>query len=151
MHRAEIRKGISPMIVLNDVNQIRTILTEASVIAVVGLSPKEERPSNMVARYLIEVGYKVIPVNPGHDRILGLPCYPTLLSVPDNVDIVNIFRKSENVGPIVQQAIEIDCKVIWMQLGIINHLAAEIARQHGKKVIMDRCIKIDHSNLLVSK
>jgi uncharacterized protein len=139
------------MIVINDVDQIRQLLSEASVIAIVGLSPKEERPSNMVARYLLGAGYTVIPVNPGHDRILGLTCYPSLLSIPGKVDIVDIFMRSEKVEPIVQQAIEIDCQVVWMQLGVINPLAAEMARQHGKKVIMDRCIKIDHSNLIASR
>ncbi|MBM9606213.1 CoA-binding protein [Desulfopila inferna] len=139
------------MIALNDLNKIRNLLAEAKVIAIVGLSPKEERPSNMVARYLIDAGYTILPVNPGHDRILGLPCFPSLLSIEDNVDIVDIFRKSEDVGPIVQQAIQIDCKVIWMQLGISNHAAAEIAWQHGKEVVMDRCIKVDHANLLAPK
>ncbi len=139
------------MIALNDLNKIRKLLAETKVIAIVGLSPNQERPSNMVARYLIDAGYTILPVNPGHDRILGLPCFPSLLSIEDHVDIVDIFRKSEDVGPIVQQAMEIDCKVIWMQLGIVNHAAAEIAWQHGKEVVMDRCIKVDHANLLASK
>ena len=102
----------------------------------------------MVARYLIEAGYTVIPVNPGHDMILGEKCYPSLLDIPCSVDIANIFRKSEDVGPIVEQAIEKGCSTIWMQQGIVNQDAAATARQHGLKVIMDRCIKVDHNNLL---
>lgn len=135
------------MISLNNTEEIRSILSTSKTIAVVGLSPKKERPSNGVARYLIEVGYTVVPVNPGHDSILGLPCYPSLRDIPIDIDIVNIFRKSEDVEPIIHQALEIDCRVIWMQQGVINHLAAEVARQRGKNVIMDRCIKVDHAAL----
>lgn len=131
-------------------DEIRQILKETKTIAVIGCSPKEERPSHGVARYLIEVGYRVIPVNPGHEEILGQRCYPSLLDVPEDVDIADIFRRSEEVEPIVMQALEKDCKTIWMQQGIINHLAAEIARQRGKKVIMDRCIKVDHANLIAN-
>jgi len=131
----------------NNISEIPQLLAEARVIAVVGLSPKTERPSNMVARYLIQAGYTVIPVNPGHDQILGKRCYPSLLDIPNHIDIANIFRKSEDVGPIVQQAIEKGCTTLWMQLGIVNHDAAATARQFGLKVIMDRCIKVDHTNL----
>lgn len=136
------------MIILNPLNEITNILQESTTIAVVGLSPKEARPSNMVARYLIESGYTIIPVNPGHSKILGLNCYSDLLSIPEQVDIVDIFRRAEDVGPIVQQAIEIKSSTIWMQQGIINIAAAELARKNGLHVIMDRCIKIDHANLL---
>ncbi len=136
------------MIVLNQLDEVKTIIEESRTIAVVGLSPNVSRPSNMVAKYLIKAGYTIIPVNPGHDEILGLSCYTDLLSIPEPVDIVNIFRKAEEVGPIVQQAIEIKCKTVWMQQGIINHAAAQLARKNGIKVIMDRCLKIDHANLL---
>lgn len=136
------------MINLNNISEIPQLLTEAQVIAVVGLSPKAERPSNMVARYLKQAGYIVIPVNPGHDQILGERCYPSLLDVPIRIDIANIFRRSEDVGPIVHQAIEKGCTAIWMQQGIVNHDAAAQAKQHGIKVVMDRCIKVDHDNLL---
>ncbi len=132
----------------NDMAEIPQLLEEASVIAVVGLSPKNERPSNMVARYLIKSGYSVIPVNPGHDQILGLRCYPSLIDIPGRIDIVNIFRKAKDVGPIVQQTIKKGCSCIWMQQGIVNHEAAATAKRHGIKVIMDRCIKVDHANLL---
>ncbi len=136
------------MITLNQLDEIKVIVEKSKTIAVVGLSPKESRPSNMVARYLINAGYKIIPVNPGHDSILGLRCYADLLAIPERVDIVDIFRRAEDVGPIVQQAVEIRCKTIWMQQGIINHAAAELARKNGLHVVMDRCIKIDHAKLL---
>jgi predicted CoA-binding protein len=136
------------MINLNDMTEVPKLLAEAQVIAVVGLSPKRERPSNMVARYLIEAGYIVIPVNPGHEQILGKRCYSSLLEILGRVDIANIFRKSEDVGPIVQQAVEKGCTTVWMQQGIVNHDAAVTARKNGLKVIMDRCIKVDHLNLL---
>lgn len=135
------------MLSLNQLDIIPRLLTETNVIAVVGLSPKPERPSNTVADYLIRAGYDVIPVNPGQEKILGRKCYPDLLSIPGKVDIVNIFRKSEDVGPVVDQALEIGCKGIWMQLGVINHAAAQKASEQGIPVIMDRCIKIDHHNL----
>lgn len=102
----------------------------------------------MVARYLIEAGYTVIPVNPGQSEILGLACYANLSEIPVNVDIVDIFRRSEEVFPIVEAAVEIGAKAVWMQQGIINHEAADFARERGLTVIMDRCIKIDHQDLL---
>ncbi len=110
----------------------------------VGISPKKHRPSHQVTRYLFDAGFTVVPVNPGQNEILGLPCYPDLLSIDRSIDIVNIFRRSEHVLPIVRDAITIGAKVIWMQEGIINDSAAEVARQAGLQVIMDRCIKIDH-------
>jgi uncharacterized protein len=127
--------------------EIKEILERSQTIAVVGLSPKEMRPSNLVARYLIDVGYKVIPVNPGHDEILGQRCYPNLVAIDEPVDIVDIFRKPEEVLPIVDDAIAIGAKVIWMQFGVINHQAAARAKEAGLLVIMDRCLKIDHSDL----
>lgn len=102
----------------------------------------------MVAQYLINTGFTIFPVNPGHDSILGLQCYPDLLSIRQDVDIVDVFRKSEDVLPIVEQAIEIGASTIWMQQGIVNLNAADVARKNNLQVIMDRCIKIDHANLL---
>lgn len=126
----------------------RTLLQEAKTIAVVGLSPKEVRPSNMVARYLIDAGYDVIPVNPGRDSILGLRCYPNLSEIPVAVDIVDIFRRSEDVYPIVEEAVKIGAVAVWMQQGIVHQEAADLARENGLIVIMDRCIKTDHRDLL---
>jgi len=132
------------MIELLPQQQIQDILHNNTAIAVVGLSPKPERPSNQVAQYMLTAGYRIIPVNPGHREILGQPCYPDLLSVPEDVDIVNIFRRSEQVQPVVQDAITKKAKVIWMQAGIINEEAAKLAKDQGLLVIMDRCIKVDH-------
>ncbi len=124
------------------------ILNKAQVIAVVGLSPKEARPSNMVARYLLDVGYQIIPVNPGQEEILGQRCYPSLDVVPGKVDVVSIFRRSEEVYPVVQQAVKKGVLAIWMQLGVVNPEAAALAREHGIYVTMDHCVKIDHQDLL---
>lgn len=127
--------------------EISRIIKSFRNIAVVGLSPKENRPSNQVARYLIEAGYNVIPVNPGQQEILGRTCYPDLESIRGPVEIVDIFRRPEDIPPIVSSAITIGAKVIWMQLGIVNDEAAKQARDAGLSVIMDRCLKIDHQNL----
>ena len=133
------------MINFNNLAEIPQLLRDSTTVAVVGLSPKRERPSNMVARYLTNAGYTIYPVNPGQDEILGQKCYPSLLEIPGHVDIVNIFRNAEHVGPIVEHAVQLDCTCIWMQQGIINHDAAERARTKGKIVIMDCCIKVDHA------
>lgn len=132
---------------LADFTKIKEMLGTAHRIAVVGLSPKENRPSNMVARYLIDNGYTVIPVNPGQTEILGLPCYPNLAAIPEPVDIVDIFRRPEDVGPIVQEAITVQAKAVWMQEGVVNETAAAQAKAAGLFVVMDRCIKTDHAHL----
>ena len=132
----------------NDI-QILSLLSESTTIAVVGLSPKSQRPSNSVALYLIAQGYKVIPVNPGHSEILGLACYPNLGAIPLAVDIVNIFRKPSEVGPIVDQAVEFGTGAVWMQKGIVNQEAVRRAEEAGLSVIMDRCIKVEHSRLIL--
>lgn len=123
---------------------IQEILSSTRTIAVVGASPKDKRPSNQVARYLLEAGYHVIPVNPGQTEILGLPCHPDLKAIPEPVDLVDIFRKAADIMPVVLEAIEINAKTIWMQQGIVNEQAAAVARAAGLTVIMDRCIKSDH-------
>ncbi len=132
---------------INTMHEIKKILETSVSIAVVGLSPKENRPSNLVGRYLIAAGYTIIPVNPGHTEILGKKCYPSLTEINEKVDIVDIFRRSEDILPIVEEAITIGAKIIWMQLGIVNHQAAARAEEAGLTVIMDRCIKIDHNDL----
>ncbi|MBI5556960.1 MAG: CoA-binding protein [Deltaproteobacteria bacterium] len=133
---------------LANMKEISAILQNCKTIAVVGLSPKENRPSNQVARYLQDVGYRIIPVNPGQTEILGETCYPSLLDIPEPVDVVDIFRRSEEVLPVVEQAVAIKAKAVWMQQGIINEEAALLARSHGLAVVMDRCLKIDHASLL---
>jgi predicted CoA-binding protein len=126
---------------------LESLLTSSKNIAVVGLSPKLQRPSNQVARYLIENGYTVIPVNPGQKKILGLNCYPDLNSIPAAIDIVDIFRKSEDVEPVIDQAINANAKAVWMQLDIRHEKAAQKAAQAGLEVVVDRCIKIEHARL----
>ena len=130
-----------------DIERIGRILKENHVIAVVGLSANWYRPSFFAAKYLQDHGYRIIPVNPAYGEILGEKCYPSLLEVPEPVDVVQIFRKPEDVPPIVEQAIKIRAKVVWMQLGVINWQAARIAEGAGLDVVMDRCMKIEHARL----
>ena len=126
---------------------IRHILTTSSVIATVGLSANPAKTSHGIAQYLIDRGYEVIPVNPGADEILGRKAYPDLNSIPRKVDVVQIFRPSEDVPPIVDQAVQIGAKAVWMQAGIFNLLAAEAARAAGLLVVMDRCMRQEHIRL----
>jgi predicted CoA-binding protein len=132
-------------------NYIRGILNTVKTIAMVGFSPKENRPSYFVFKYLIERGYRVIPVNPGQagKEVLGQKIYASLPDIPEPVDMVDIFRASEHVLPIVQQAIELKPKprVIWMQLTVRNDEAAKLAEDAGLKVVMNRCPKIEYGRL----
>lgn len=125
---------------------VRKVLREIETIAVVGLSPKANRPSHRVASYLLAAGYTVIPVNPGQEEILGQPCYPNLTAVPVAVNLVNIFRRPEDILPVVEEAILIGAKTVWMQEGIVNHEAARVATDAGLAVIMDRCLMVDLIN-----
>lgn len=124
---------------------LRRILRENRTVAVVGLSPDWHRPSYFAAKYLLDHGYDVIPVNPGQEMILGQRCYPSLLDVPKPVDVVNLFRKPRHVPPLVDQAIRISAKVVWMQLGIIHNQVAAKGRAAGLEVVMDRCMKIEYA------
>jgi len=130
-----------------DMEEIEGILKEGRTIAVVGLSPKPDRPSYVVARYLQAQGYRIIPVNPNTQEILGEKAYPTLLSIPEKVDIVDIFRRPEEVPPVVEEAISTGARVVWMQEGIVNEAAAQRAKEAGLKVVMDRCLKKEHQRL----
>ncbi|HEY4690979.1 MAG TPA: CoA-binding protein [Anaerolineae bacterium] len=128
--------------------QLKHILESARIIATVGLSDNPDKPSHDVARYLIRNGYRVIPVNPFVTAVFGEKAYPDLLSIPEKVDVVQIFRPSEAVPPIVDQAIQIGAKVVWMQEGIVNEEAAAHARAAGLEVVMDRCMKKTHRRLV---
>lgn len=128
-------------------NRISEILHTAQTIAVVGLSGKRYRPSHGVAEYLQRAGYRIIPVNPEETEILGEKCYPDLDSVPEAVDVVDIFRRSEFVPEIVEAAIRKHAKVVWMQEGVIHEEAARRAQEAGLLVVMDRCILKDHRRL----
>ncbi len=125
----------------------KTILEQVKVLAVVGLSRRESRPGYYVPAYMHAAGYRIIPVNPYLKEALGEKAYPDLVSIPEPVDMVVIFRRSEDVPPVVDEAIEIGAKVVWMQLGIINEEAATKARAAGLQVVMNSCIKIDHQRL----
>jgi predicted CoA-binding protein len=123
------------------------ILQKYKTIAVVGLSPNRFRPSHGVSQYMKSQGYRIIPVNPGHSEILGETAYKRLEDIPEPVEIVNIFRRSDQVGPVVDSAIAIGARVVWMQEGIANEEAAEKARSAGLEVVMDRCILKEHRRL----
>ncbi len=123
------------------------ILNEYHTVAVVGASPNPERPSCRVASYLAEHGYHIIPVNPNAQQILGKTSYPDLSSIPETVEVVDIFRRPEEVMPIVEEAIKIGAKAVWMQEGIINEEAASKARNAGLLVVMDKCMRKEHRHL----
>jgi uncharacterized protein len=125
----------------------KELLAEVHTIAIVGLSPDQEKASNIVANYLITNNYEVIPVNPGHDRILGRISYPSLRDIPHKVDIVDIFMRPENVLPVVIEAITLKPKAIWLQLGIVNNEARDLAESNNILFFMDQCIKQEHARL----
>ena len=130
--------------------EIKEILRSSKTVAVVGISPKEDRPSYGVASYLKSKGYRVIPVRPDGDEILGEKIYRSLTEIPREIeiDVVDIFRKSEDVPPVVEEAIHRRANVVWMQEGVINQEARAKAEKAGLKVVMDRCMKKDHQRLL---
>jgi predicted CoA-binding protein len=130
-----------------DDEKIRRILKNSKIIAVVGLSPKPERDSHEVAEYLQRAGYRIIPVNPAADEILGEKAFPDLVSVPEKIDVVDIFRRPEHVPAVVDEAIRVGAKTVWMQLGVIHEEAAQKAADAGLDVVMDRCMLRDHKRL----
>lgn len=123
------------------------ILHGTRTIAIVGISDREERDSHRVARYLQRAGYRIVPVNPRLETVLGEPCYPDLASVPVAVDLVNVFRRAEAAPAIARAAAEAGARSLWMQLGVVSEEAAAIARGEGLQVVMDRCIKVEHQRL----
>jgi predicted CoA-binding protein len=133
--------------IVDDIAGLRRVLQESRVIAVVGLSPNWNRPSYFAAKYMLEHGYTVIPVNPGASEILGQKCYPELAAIPVKVDLVDVFRKPEDAGPIADEAIRIGARCLWLQLGVIHREAAERAAAAGLDVVMDRCVKIEYARL----
>ncbi|MEE9238974.1 MAG: CoA-binding protein [Thermodesulfobacteriota bacterium] len=132
---------------VDDVEGLRRILRESRTIAMVGLSGKWHRPSNFAAKYLLEHGYDVFPVNPAYEEVLGRKCYSNLLEIPEQIDVVDCFRKPVDIPAIAEDAISIGAKVLWMQLGIENDKAREIAEEAGLEVVMNRCMKIEHGRL----
>jgi len=133
------------MPLVDDIPGLRRILAQSTSIAVVGLSAHWYRPSHFAAKYLHDKGYRIIPVNPSYTEVLGQRCYPNLAAIGEPVDVVDCFRKSEDIVPIAREAVAIGAKVLWMQLGIRNEEATRIALDAGLDVVMDRCIKIEHA------
>ncbi|HWH47021.1 MAG TPA: CoA-binding protein [Burkholderiales bacterium] len=133
----------------SDINTLRRILKQHKTLAVVGLSANWYRPSFFAAKYMQEHGYRIIPVNPSYkgQEILGEKVYASVRDIPEKIDIVDCFRKSEDIEPIAEEAIAIGAKVLWMQIGVMNEKAAAKARKAGLEVVQDRCVKIEHGRL----
>jgi predicted CoA-binding protein len=134
--------------IVDDIAGLRRILAQSRTLAVVGLSAHWYRPSYFAAKYMQDHGYRVIPVNPTYADVLGERCYPDVAAIPDRVDIVDCFRKSEEIVPIARDAVAKGARVLWMQLGIRNEDAARIACDAGLDVVMDRCVKIEHARIM---
>lgn len=130
-----------------DIETLRRILATSRTIAIVGLSANWFRPSYFAAKYMIEHGYTVIPVNPQYPEVLGQKCYASLREIPGKVDIVDCFQKTERIVPLAEDAIAIGAKVLWQQIGVVNEEADRIARAAGLDSVMDRCVKIEHGRL----
>ena len=131
-----------------DPDSLRHLLEQSRTIAIVGLSPDEQRASHGVARYLQAHGYRIVPVNPRCTEVLGERCYASLEEIPFPVDVVDVFRRSEEVLPIARSAVAIGARCLWQQLGVVNTEADAIATANGLVSVMDRCIKVDHRQLL---
>ncbi len=133
----------------SDIATLRRLLHDCRRIAVVGISAEWHRPSFFVGKYLLEHGYTMIPVNPKYREVLGQPCYPDLTAARSAtaIDMVDCFRKADDIGPLAQDAIAIGARCLWMQLGVVNEAAADTARRAGLEVVMDRCVKIEHGRL----
>ena len=130
-----------------DISTLRRILGTCRTIAVVGLSANWYRPSYFAAKYMQDHGYTVIPVNPAYPEVLGQKCYPTLADIPVKVDMVDCFRRAEEIPALADESIAIGARVLWMQLGIVNEDAKRTALAAGLEVVMDRCVKIEYARL----
>jgi len=131
----------------DDITTLRRILTACRTIAVVGLSADWNRPSYFAAKYMQHHGYRIVPVNPRYEEVLGERCYASLADIPHAVDMVDVFRRTQDVLPIAEQAIAIGAKCLWQQLGVMNLEADRLAREAGLDSVMDRCVKIEHARL----
>lgn len=132
---------------MTDIQTLRRILKNYRNVAVVGLSANWYRPSYFAAKYLIDHGFNVLPVNPNYPQVLDRTCYPDLAAVPEPIDIVDIFQKPDQVPSLVEQAVAVGAKVVWMQVGIVHEQAAQRAREAGLQVVMNRCMKIEYARL----
>ena len=131
----------------DDILTLRRILRECRTIAIVGLSAEWHRPSNFVGKYLQQHGYRIIPVNPRYSEVLGERCYANLTDIPEKIDLVDVFRRTEDVLPFAQAAVSIGAKCLWQQIGVVNREADALARAAGLESVMDRCVKIEHARL----
>jgi len=136
------------MAIVDDIAGLRRILAQTRTIAVVGLSANWYRPSFFAAKYMQDHGYRIVPVNPAYEEVLGERCYPSIAAIPGAVDMVDCFRKPGEIAPLALAAVAKGAKVLWMQLGIRNDEAAQIANAAGLDVVMDRCVKIEHARIL---
>jgi predicted CoA-binding protein len=136
---------------MNNDQMLKEILLSARTIASVGLSSNPEKESFWIVKYLQDQGYRIIPINPTADEILGEKAYPDLESVPEKIDVVQVFRKPEDVPPVVDSAIQVGAKVVWMQEGIVHKEAAQKAREAGLQVVMDACMRVTHRRLIGEK
>ena len=132
---------------IDDIAGLRKVLSEDTVIAVVGLSAHWYRPSYFAAKYMQERGYRIVPVNPAYPEVLGETCYPSLRDIPHPVDMVDVFRRPAEIGPVVDDAIAIGARTLWLQLGVVNEAEAARAEAAGLRVVMDRCVKIEFGRL----
>jgi len=135
------------MAIVDDIAGLRRILAGARVIAVVGLSAQWHRPSYFAAKYMQEHGYRIIPVNPNYAEVLGERCYPSVAAIPESIQMVDCFRKPEEMVPLAREAVAKGARVLWMQLGIRNDEAARIASEAGLDVVMNHCVKIEHARI----
>lgn len=133
---------------IEDDAAIREILRSSKTIALVGASENPDRDSNSIMQFLMNRGYEVHPVNPQYESVLGLKCVPDLASVPVPIDIVDVFRNPEAVPALVDEAVAVKAKVLWLQFGVVHEEAAQIAEKQGLRVIMDHCIAVDHRRLI---
>jgi len=131
----------------DDMPTLRRILRDARVLAVVGLSAEWHRPSYFAAKYMQEHGYRIVPVNPRYEAILGERCWPSLSAIPERIDLVDVFRKTDDVLPIAREAIAIGAKCLWQQIGVVNAEADRLAVEAGLDSVMNRCVKIEHARL----
>ena len=136
------------MPIIDDIASLRRVLGHTRTIAVVGLSANWYRPSYFAAKYMQDHGYRIIPVNPNYEEVLGERCYPSVAAIPGQVDMVDCFRKPNEILALAHAAVAKGAKVLWMQLGIRNDEAAKVASDAGLDVVMDRCVKIEHARLL---
>ena len=131
----------------DDIATLRRILRDCRTLAVVGLSAEWHRPSFFAAKYMQQHGYRIVPVNPRYTEVLGERCYPSLADIPHRVDMVDVFRRTDDVLPIAEQAVAIGARCLWQQIGVKNLATAELARAAGLDTVLDRCVKIEHARL----